>query len=109
LYGGCSDDENGPVVDQYPVIVTFSADSVNITAGYLVNFQMVAFDDVGLDSAILNYGDNNRFLINVRGRDRLSAAAARTYDSAGVFDASLTVYDTRQQAARRPLTITVHN
>ena len=106
---GCAGNDDGLLgsVDAAPVIAAFSVDRTIAFTGETIAFRLDALDDAGLDSAVVTYGDSTRSLLILRGRRHLSATITRSYDSAGVYQTALSVYDTHGQSAFQSLGLTV--
>lgn len=104
---GCGGDEPVNAVDAPPAVGIFAASKTTAVVGEPIVFQLDATDDMGLDSAVVAYGDSARTLLLLRGRKHLSASASRYYAAAGEYLATLTVYDTRAQSDLWSIAITV--
>jgi hypothetical protein len=104
---GCGGDDAVAPVDAPPVIAVFAPSTTLASVGETIDFQLDAADDVGLDSAVVSYGDSARTVLPLRGRKHLSAALSRFYADSGHYTASLVVFDTRRQTDSSFVQITV--
>ena len=96
---GCGGGGNDPAPDKPPFITAFTLDTTAAYTGVNINFHIDAGDDLGLDSAVVDYGDFTRNLLTLRGRKHLSATLASYYSVPGPYHIVLRVYDTARQVA----------
>jgi hypothetical protein len=109
FFTACDDSTPPPVVppDDPPTIDLFTMDSTSFHAGYTVTFGIRAVDDKGLDSAIINYGDGNRFRFDLGGAKHFAPFFQRTYGTPGFYTTSLVVYDSKHQIDQRGINVMV--
>jgi len=107
---GCNDDDPPVVVppDSPPDITLFTADSTSFDAGYDVTFGIRASDDVGLDSAVFDYGDKSKRTFLLNGIKHFAPFYQREYGVAGFYTTTLTVFDKKKQTAQASIEFMVY-